>query len=722
MFAFYNYIKNFENKLTETEVPEIQFLDTELYISDNFNVNSFVHVIMSKLKDTNYLINQLRLSTENLKNEIVEQINSNFNNYVILISKLQDIDFMIDNIDKPLQNIKKRIISEINYAEKYKEEISEVLNYLKENENQVKIVRISVKFFKLYNKTILISKEIDKNYFSTKIIGNILSNHPEEYFLNNNNYHILRKYLVDVLRFIHPVQKFYTTYETYLKDEAYLNLVAEIKREEERIISIVEDILKVLLQEFEKNKKHYDGEKYERNAGGSIYDKSNLQNVNLINNLLYLVSKIFINSNNLNGLFIKILENGLSNEISNIFDNSNKILTVKIEDLQNLYEYKYKILKEIFDLNFESEIIVHLNGYKENVTKNILPQNILASSNQKSKFFTLQFFIHLFIIQFINKLNNDKFIFNCVNLMTFKDNYNSILNFFHKYSDLNIENSLNSLSYINHKELHNFTENLSKIKTFLHSFSFFTYFQYLQNDISKLFLDYFVISTEKNSLDGEISQENFEIFLNKNFISNTNLFFNYTKSISDMFRENKLFLKILPNFLNFILQCNKFILIKQKEFFRNENTLKLINLINDNSVSKFSFEEANYSELKKNIIEYLNSLNNLILFFKNLSDENKNNFEFIISNKFLHEQNSIPFLKNSFFKETTNILKKECFMLASQNEYIKMKNTISMLNKSLESCLIEDSEYTLEGSFINEILKCEEICCEIKYKLIPLKL
>ena len=189
MFAFYNYIKNFENKLTETEVPEIQFLDTELYISDNFNVNSFVHVIMSKLKDTNYLINQLRLSTENLKNEIVEQINSNFNNYVILISKLQDIDFMIDNIDKPLQNIKKRIISEINYAEKYKEEISEVLNYLKENENQVKIVRISVKFFKLYNKTILISKEIDKNYFSTKIIGNILSNHPEEYFLNNNNYH-----------------------------------------------------------------------------------------------------------------------------------------------------------------------------------------------------------------------------------------------------------------------------------------------------------------------------------------------------------------------------------------------------------------------------------------------------------------------------------------------------------------------------------------------------
>jgi hypothetical protein len=584
MFAFYNYIKNFENKLTETEVPEIQFLDTELYKSDTFNVNSFVQVIMSKLKDTNYLINQLRLITENLKNEIVDQINSNFNNYVVLISKLQAIDFMIENIDKPLQNIKKRIVSEINYAEKYKDELREILNYLKENESQVKIVKLSVKFFKFYNKAIYMSKEIDKNYLSTNIIANILSNHPDEYFLKNNNYHVLRKYLVDVLRFIHPVQKFYSTYENYLKDEAYSNMVADIKREEGRIILIVEDLFKILLQEFEKSKNFYDVEKYEKKPEKSSHDLVHLQNFNFIKSLLYLVSKIYLSSNNLNSLFSKILENGLNTEISNILDNSNKSLPNKLEDLQNLYENKYKYLKEIFDLNFESEM-EQCAEQQENETKISLPENIFSSSNQKLKNFTNDFFINLFIIQFINKVSNDKFIFNCVNPINFKDNYNSIINFIQKYTNLKLEDELSISNTFPNKEkgLHDSTENLSKIKTFLHSFSFFTYFQYLQNEISKLFLDFFNDPTDKNLPDGENNSENFENFLNKNLISNTNLFFNYTKSLGDMFKENKIFLKLIPNFLNFILQCNKFIIKKQKEFFNNENTLKLINLVKDNT-------------------------------------------------------------------------------------------------------------------------------------------
>ena len=44
------------------------------------------------------LLSELKSTIEKTKNEIVEQINSNFNNYVTLISKLQTIDFLIDNI------------------------------------------------------------------------------------------------------------------------------------------------------------------------------------------------------------------------------------------------------------------------------------------------------------------------------------------------------------------------------------------------------------------------------------------------------------------------------------------------------------------------------------------------------------------------------------------------------------------------------------------------
>ena len=89
--SIYNYIKRIENALSAPESPEVQFLNIDLYKSKTFNLKSFSLSIFDKISNTKMLLSELKSTIEKTKNEIVEQINSNFNNYVTLISKLQTI-------------------------------------------------------------------------------------------------------------------------------------------------------------------------------------------------------------------------------------------------------------------------------------------------------------------------------------------------------------------------------------------------------------------------------------------------------------------------------------------------------------------------------------------------------------------------------------------------------------------------------------------------------
>lgn len=661
MFSLFNYLKNFESKISESEIPELQFLNLEHYKSETFNVNSFVQIVMSKLEDTNYLINQLKLMIENLKNEIVNQINSNFNNYVILISKLQAIDFKIDNIDKPLQNIKRRILSEINYVEKYEDELKSVLNFINENDNQIRMIALSLQFFKHYNKSKQMIKEIENKYEDNTLISNILNRHPDEHFLNqkSGNYDTLRKYLVDVLRFLSPVQNMYSIYQNFIKTEEQGQMVSEIRQEEIKYMNNVEELLRILINEY------------------FIIDSGSNINLLLMDNLFLLVFKIYFISKNQSLLYSKILDFGLYCDISSIFDNTSlsnaRNLPQKIDDLYNLFTNKYKFMYDIFSTLKEEDFI-----------KCCSP--------------TEDFIFQCFVGQLIDKLNSDKFIFNCVDPTVFKDNYKSIVLYLNKSHNFNqIENDSKYTS----------KTNFLKIKTFIHSFSFFTYFQFIQNEISKVFINLENVN-EVLTLNEENFHQNFENDITKNLTSNANLLFNFTKLIKDIFRENKIFLKVIPNLLNFIFQCIKFIIKRQSDLYKSENFQKLINLVtiskshNNDEVAEevaannFSFDEANMLSIKKSLISYLNCLNNFINYFI-IADMKKKN--------------------NNFVTELTRVAKKEVFMFNSKSEYENFIQKLNFSRTMINDNIIKGLDYYKSGSFIYQMMKCKEIVEELTNKV-----
>ena len=95
---------------------------------------------MNKVQNTTNLINNLKKFIEQIKNDIVEQINSNYTNYVILISKLQMIDFLIDNIQENLNFIKNKINQKLEIIDNYENEFKQILSFLLESDNEISII------------------------------------------------------------------------------------------------------------------------------------------------------------------------------------------------------------------------------------------------------------------------------------------------------------------------------------------------------------------------------------------------------------------------------------------------------------------------------------------------------------------------------------------------------------------------------------------------------
>ena len=489
MNTFYNYIKVIEDKLSAPEIPEAQFLDIELYKSSSFNLKTFSFSIFSKINDTSYLLNQLKLTIERTKNEIVEQINSNYTNYVALISKLQMIDFLIDNIQQSLNNIKNKINGKMNLIDKYENELKGMLNYIQNNDNEINKINEMIKNYENKLKSEKIKKKIE-DYLSESVF--------DKKDIVEKNYTKIRK----ILFLFIPLYKINMT-------------------EEQKYNNIIKMSYKSFGDEFFLNQNNI-----------------NSNEIKLSLNILYLINKIYVIKGEENEFYKIIFEDYIKTNVIKILE-SNQELPQKIE-----------------------ELLSYMNNEK--------------LSNLNKTFNNKKFLVVSFLIPFLNKYTIEGTLYNCLDSNQFKDNYLSVLKFISNF-------------YIDDNVFEN-------IKSFIQNFSFFTYFQYIQNEIC---------SKISELIKDDLNYEDLTLL--------SNCLFNFTKTVQEIFIEKKIFLKNLTNFINFILQCNKFIQIKIKEYENNNENLKIyLQSKNKENLIEMKFDD----KIKKVLEEYDNNLKIYNTFFK----------------------------------------------------------------------------------------------------------
>ena len=503
MNTLYSYLKVIEQKLSAPEDPEVQFLNIDIYKNPSFNLKSLSSSIFEKIKDTSYLLNQLKLTTEKTKNEIFEQINSNYNNYVSLISKLQTIDFLVDNIQKCFEKIKSKIDAKLNLVERYEKEFSEMLEYIKENDNEIIKIQKEIKEYDINIKANKTKEKIDKF-----IISNSLA-------INERLYTPIRQLMflfVNYFELVKSNEKKYFNYFSLIDDILYhftenyfikqnnteINLRLDLN-----IISLIHKIYKIIKQEDTLYQKLFNG--FIKSALNKLTD-ANIDIPNVINNLIN-----YIKSSQIEGLLL-------------IFSNNNNFLNI------------------------------------------------------------------CFLNPFINKFIKEKFLFNCSDINQFYNNYKSVIKFMKLFNIKNIED-------------------ISLVRNFIQNFSFFTYYQYLQNDLC-------------TNLKGLIQYQNSSIKEDFIKIINSSIY-NYIQALKEIFNKGKIFLKILPNFLTFIFQCNILISNKINEAM---NYIKNNNNVNKEIIDNLNKYKKIYNEYFKKEGEFYNNILNDVYYNENflLFDEQEN--------------------------------------------------------------------------------------------------
>ena len=503
MNTLYSYLKVIEQKLSAPEDPEVQFLNIDIYKNPSFNLKSLSSSIFEKIKDTSYLLNQLKLTTEKTKNEIFEQINSNYNNYVSLISKLQTIDFLVDNIQKCFEKIKSKIDAKLNLVERYEKEFSEMLEYIKENDNEIIKIQKEIKEYDINIKANKTKEKIDKF-----IISNSLA-------INERLYTPIRQLMflfVNYFELVKSNEKKYFNYFSLIDDILYhftenyfikqnnteINLRLDLN-----IISLIHKIYKIIKQEDTLYQKLFNG--FIKSALNKLTD-ANIDIPNVINNLIN-----YIKSSQIEGLLL-------------IFSNNNNFLNI------------------------------------------------------------------CFLNPFINKFIKEKFLFNCSDINQFYNNYKSVIKFMKLFNIKNIED-------------------ISLVRNFIQNFSFFTYYQYLQNDLC-------------TNLTGLIQYQNSSIKEDFIKIINSSIY-NYIQALKEIFNKGKIFLKILPNFLTFIFQCNILISNKINEAM---NYIKNNNNVNKEIIDNLNKYKKIYNEYFKKDGEFHNNILNDVYYNENflLFDEQEN--------------------------------------------------------------------------------------------------
>jgi hypothetical protein len=329
--------------------------------------------------------------------------------------------------------------------------------------------------------------------------------------------------------------------ETGVGDPVFHKMSKEIRDEEEKYYSYVEDLLKLLLTEL---------------ASGLPTG-----NVHLVKNLLVLVIKCYMGSSREKILNNKLRELVVSKLLDSAFESTNGVIS-RLDEFNTLITAKLGLYTTCLNTALGNTGPTHINTF--NTTCIVLP--------------------------LIDRLSSDKYIFNCVDYNLFRETLNSVLNFLIQYTQgdgITVD---------------------PKVKSFLSSFSFFTYFQFLQNDMCKVFIEEGMNSYENLTPD---TDDNLDNFIKKLMVM-SNLNFNVTRMLEEVFRDRKLFYKILPNFMTFLIQINKFFISRQLEIIESENMKKVTNLISEPG---FSFEDSNMLELRRNLFDYIGNLDNYLYFY-----------------------------------------------------------------------------------------------------------
>ena len=164
MLALISYLKSFENTVSKQESKLV--VDKNSFELEGFNPISYAKLVLAKTSDSEEVINSLKELKETIKEEIIGEVNKNFDNYVILISKMQVISYLIANIEKPFKEIAESLSKQHDIITNIEKINREHLQELSKNQKELEIVENQIKEKNLKEKmTKLIHKINEKRSF-----------------------------------------------------------------------------------------------------------------------------------------------------------------------------------------------------------------------------------------------------------------------------------------------------------------------------------------------------------------------------------------------------------------------------------------------------------------------------------------------------------------------------------------------------------------------------
>ena len=130
----HNYINQYEKEVHNSDNPFYMLLKSSLYEVENFNKEIITKKIISNINEENVLLsfkNALENNSNELRSEIYSTVNSNYNNVIVLMAKLKNVDFLIDNVEKPLRNAKSKAQSNLELSSNYELELIDTRKEIK---------------------------------------------------------------------------------------------------------------------------------------------------------------------------------------------------------------------------------------------------------------------------------------------------------------------------------------------------------------------------------------------------------------------------------------------------------------------------------------------------------------------------------------------------------------------------------------------------------------
>lgn len=608
-----NYIDKYEKETENDNNPISKYLDNGMYESESFSSNSFSKMVLSELPDVRIYLNLLETKNSNLKSEIIELINTNYNNYVVLLAKLQNIDFLIENIQLPLKQAKYKTDSEIELIKSYSNEISDL-------ESEYNKIFLEVYYI---NTSLLLNSQYDDIILSYKNImnGGITLNRKDSFFdispenliakvnlIYGNEYRLFRLCLNSLYYIVLIIKKF----------NFFYNLLKKIENQAKKI-DFSSKNQKFFIEESEKIQIE------ERKSEVLQKEKSVFMFLEKVMSVSILEYKGLMN-NIINSSLLTQKENQKKNQIFYIFKN--------ILHMYHVLDYKNDLYIKIHDYGVNSILLTYLQ--QQDIS---FSNKIIKIKNDYEKYFsflqdisnrenlTYNFNLNCLLFDFMNKLNSnsiyiDKSLLNCSDVNSFNDSYTCFINFI--YNSLT-SSSLESLTDQQISIFHEITNQLG----------FVTYFQLLQNELLKKLIDDY--SKENTFLDSLISEGNslgkskvqildeINIPFNQFILNSVNFLYIINSLLTDLFGNKKIFIKVYYNIITFLLNITKYTFQRISFFINHASVSLLLDLIQS---STFSFEEKGMKSIKEMILRLVINLNT---FKKLLIEDLIKNIEVMIS-------------------------------------------------------------------------------------------